>query len=546
LDVSGNSVFRGFASLFYAPLNNGPQFAFQNQASPSAASWRFGVTGATNGTTFLISDAANSTLPFEIEQATPSNTVYLQKTGRVGIGTNTPANKLTVIGAIQSANPGGGFVFPDNSVQATAATVTALTAGTGVSINTSAGNATVSVNPTYLNGNYAPLSGATFTGTVNAPTLTSSGAVNAASVSSSGAVSGGSVTTTGTVSAGSVSVTNGVTAGSVSAGSVSASALLSSVGANAGVTVLNSGTGVVNGAISSLETSNASGSAAIVGQDGSTNTNNSVVSYGVQGTSSNPFGVGVYGYVTSTPSSGVGGQGVWGRTVGNGNGVLGESDGSSGFTNGVYGITFSPTGEGVVGVLNATSTAKSGGAGGLFINAGGGDILLGANALPPLTGTTRVFRVDHTGVVYGASFQTSGADFAEQFNVAGAKSTYEPGDVLMIDETGTRRLALSDEAYSTKVAGVFATKPGVLAAPYGIDDPRRDEGVPLAVVGVVPCKVSAENGPIHAGDLLVTSSRPGVAMKGTDRMRMLGAIVGKALGSLNDGTGVIEVLVSLH
>jgi len=118
LDVSGNSVFRGFASLFYAPLNNGPQFAFQNQASPSAASWRFGVTGATNGTTFLISDAANSTLPFEIEQGTPSNTVYLQKTGKVGIGTNTPANLLTVAGTVQSTS--GGFKFPDGSVQVSA------------------------------------------------------------------------------------------------------------------------------------------------------------------------------------------------------------------------------------------------------------------------------------------------------------------------------------------------------------------------------------------------------------------------------------------
>jgi hypothetical protein len=35
-------------------------------------------------------------------------------------------------------------------------------------------------------------------------------------------------------------------------------------------------------------------------------------------------------------------------------------------------------------------------------------------------------------------------------------------------------------------------------------------------------------------------------MKGTDRSRMLGAVIGKALGSLDKDTGVIEVLVSLH
>jgi hypothetical protein len=35
-------------------------------------------------------------------------------------------------------------------------------------------------------------------------------------------------------------------------------------------------------------------------------------------------------------------------------------------------------------------------------------------------------------------------------------------------------------------------------------------------------------------------------MKGTDRGRMLGAVIGKAMGSLDSGTGVIEVLVTLQ
>lgn len=50
-----------------------------------------------------------------------------------------------------------------------------------------------------------------------------------------------------------------------------------------------------------------------------------------------------------------------------------------------------------------------------------------------------------------------------------------------------------------------------------------DSEVPLAVVGIVPCKVTTENGPILVGDLLVTSSTPGYAMKCTDRGKMLGA-----------------------
>jgi len=68
----------------------------------------------------------------------------------------------------------------------------------------------------------------------------------------------------------------------------------------------------------------------------------------------------------------------------------------------------------------------------------------------------------------------------------------------------------------------------------------------MAMVGIVPTKVSAENGPIGSGDLLVTSSTLGHAMKGTDRERMLGAVIGKALGSLDSGTGMIEVVVTLQ
>ena len=58
--------------------------------------------------------------------------------------------------------------------------------------------------------------------------------------------------------------------------------------------------------------------------------------------------------------------------------------------------------------------------------------------------------------------------------------------------------------------------------------------------------MSAENGPIKVGDLLVTSATPGYAMLGTDRARLVGGIVGKALGQLGAGTGVIDVLVTLQ
>jgi hypothetical protein len=137
-----------------------------------------------------------------------------------------------------------------------------------------------------------------------------------------------------------------------------------------------------------------------------------------------------------------------------------------------------------------------------------------------------------------------GGDYAEAMNAVGAKKSYEPGDVLVLSADGKGAVAKAQEPYSTLVAGIYATKPGVIGRRASL---LKDvDEVPMAMVGVVPTKVSAENGPIRLGDLLVTASNPGYAMKGTDRGRMLGAVIGKAMGSLDSGTGVIEVLVTLQ
>ena len=177
----------------------------------------------------------------------------------------------------------------------------------------------------------------------------------------------------------------------------------------------------------------------------------------------------------------------------------------------------------------------------LFNNTTGGNIVVGQNQ------GTNQFRVDGTGKgFFNGGTQTGGADFAESVAVHGSRSQYEPGDVLVIDPEADRHLALSQGAYSTLVAGIYSTKPGVLATPHTMDAPEISSEVPLAIVGIVPCKVTAENGAIARGDLLVTSSQPGYAMRGSDRRRMLGAVVGKALEPLATGMGVIQVLVTLQ
>jgi len=58
-------------------------------------------------------------------------------------------------------------------------------------------------------------------------------------------------------------------------------------------------------------------------------------------------------------------------------------------------------------------------------------------------------------------------------------------------------------------------------------------------------KVDTSFGAIHAGDLLTTSPHAGYAMKVTDKSQAFGATIGKALGDLETGTGIIPVMVTL-
>jgi trimeric autotransporter adhesin len=170
----------------------------------------------------------------------------------------------------------------------------------------------------------------------------------------------------------------------------------------------------------------------------------------------------------------------------------------------------------------------------------------GCNLAVFQTEGANVARISRTGKAhFNGGMQLAGADVAEAFDVEGPAAGYEPGDVLVVSTRSDRRLEKSGEPYSTLVAGVYATKPGVLLTEKGIDEDLTGT-VPLGVVGVLPTKVSAENGAIRRGDLLVSARTPGHAMRGTRRDRMLGATIGKALQEFTGpGTGVIKVLVNV-
>jgi uncharacterized protein YjbI with pentapeptide repeats len=161
-------------------------------------------------------------------------------------------------------------------------------------------------------------------------------------------------------------------------------------------------------------------------------------------------------------------------------------------------------------------------------------------------GTVNVARINAAGRgFFNGGTQVGGADVAEFFNVTGTSKAYEPGDVLVIAQDADRTVEKSTGAYSTLVAGVYATRPGVLLSEAHIDD-NLDHQVPMGVIGVIPTKVCMEGGAIKRGDLIVTSSTTGVAMKADPDKVKVGQVIGKALQDFNgQGVGKINVLVSI-
>ncbi|MHC4888170.1 MAG: hypothetical protein ACYTEO_01750 [Planctomycetota bacterium] len=142
---------------------------------------------------------------------------------------------------------------------------------------------------------------------------------------------------------------------------------------------------------------------------------------------------------------------------------------------------------------------------------------------------------------------TGGSDLSEQFDIKGAKNGVKPGMLVSIDPKRPGKLLISKSAYDSKVAGIISgaggIKPGMM---MGQKDSAADGVYPVALTGRVYCWADASTGAIQPGDLLTTSSIPGHAMKVSDHTRALGAIIGKAMTSLEKGKGMVLVLVSLQ
>ncbi|MCU0385779.1 MAG: hypothetical protein MUE38_07110, partial [Flavihumibacter sp.] len=204
-------------------------------------------------------------------------------------------------------------------------------------------------------------------------------------------------------------------------------------------------------------------------------------------------------------------------------------------------LGYAPQGIGI-----QTETNMEGFTGGIGIKSVIGQAGSASHAIFETNGAN-VARIDENGRgFFNGGTTNSGADVAELFAVVGNRNAYEPGDVLEISTTDDRKMVKSSGAYSTLVAGVYATKPGLLLTEENATEGDLSFGVPMGVIGVLPTKVCMEGGAIKRGDLIVTSSIPGVAMKADPDKVKVGQVLGKALQDYSgSGIGKINVLVSV-
>ncbi len=168
-------------------------------------------------------------------------------------------------------------------------------------------------------------------------------------------------------------------------------------------------------------------------------------------------------------------------------------------------------------------------------------ILVGINMTNPQTtlhvsGTARANIVQITG----------GSDLAELFEITGPRPI-TAGLVVAIDPQHPGNLRIADRAYDRTVAGCISgangINPGLVLQQTGT---LASGTFPVAVVGRVYCWADAAAGPIRPGDLLTTADRPGHLMRVADYDAARGAIVGKAMTALEQGQGLILVLVTLQ
>jgi hypothetical protein len=213
------------------------------------------------------------------------------------------------------------------------------------------------------------------------------------------------------------------------------------------------------------------------------------------------------------------------------------------------------------GTVQATSATSGGNASASAANVLPGQFQAGTYSFPGTVTASSFLSVGQTAgdsttrlTVNGAlqvngvlrATQVIGAVYQDVAEWVPSGQQLAPGTVVIINSLKKNEVMPSSRAYDTSVAGVVSDQPGIL---LGVPS---DDKSKIATTGRVRVRVDATKHPINAGDLLVTSDKPGVAMLsepldlGGVKIHRPGTLIGKALEPLSQGEGEILVLLSLQ
>lgn len=195
-------------------------------------------------------------------------------------------------------------------------------------------------------------------------------------------------------------------------------------------------------------------------------------------------------------------------------------------------------GDGIVNVNNAAGETVF-----LSVDEDGGRIDVTDNAGTQVV----IIGADGDGQGYVSISGERVHDTAEIFDLATRRGVV-PGTVMAADAAGNGTLRPAAVPYDRKAVGVIS---GAGVFRHGILIGARKDGsrdLPIALSGQVYVRVSTENGAIAPGDLLVSSSSEGVAMRATDMQLAFGSVIGKALESYSGAAaeGLVRMLVMVR
>lgn len=165
--------------------------------------------------------------------------------------------------------------------------------------------------------------------------------------------------------------------------------------------------------------------------------------------------------------------------------------------------------------------------------------------------------VDHDAIITGTLSVGKGkTGYVVDLAVNAGEESLSAGDVVavvgaadpLLGDIPLARVVKASRAYQTGVMGVVDRR-YLAGETMGFDDEPIAPGEHLSLVthGMFRLvKVDASSSAIHAGDLLVSSSNAGYAMKAENQVEAIGAVIGKAMGELERGTGTLPLMVTLQ